>query len=453
MDLLLGVLGLGHVGLPTALAFAELGWNVIGADDDHDKASSIGAGRVPFYEPELDILLSEHLASGRFQVVSNVPDAIMQADVLFVCVGTPHQQDGSADLSSIDQVAHAIAHNINGYKVIVEKSTTPAGTAKHIEETIRRYSDGAHDFDVAVNPEFLREGTAVRDCLHPDRIVIGARSDHAFQVLQRVYQPLLDRLANDRTNIESTRPSSTDRLVLTDPETAELIKHAANAFLATKISFINMLADMCDATGADVTEVARGLGLDPRIGPHFLQAGVGFGGYCLPKDLRAFERLGETLRVDTRLLNIVEVINEARVERLIGKLRQALWVLKGKNIALWGLTFKPGTDDIREAPSLRVVSRLLEEESSLRLYDPQGMPEFRKHFPEVGMNLRYCTSAIEAGRGADAIVVLTEWAEFATVDLKALHGVVQVPLMVDGRNCLDPTHVRQAGFEYYGMGR
>src|SRR5690348_3912626 len=359
-NLKIAVIGVGHVGLPTALCLAELGWEVIGADQDEDKIRQMTAGKSPFRSPGLQTLLTQHLASGRFSVTSDVASAIDAATVLFICVGTPQGENGEADLSQIEVIARLIAQHLNGYKLIVEKSTVPAVTSLWIKRTILRFAmaqrrlEGgglnqstapaeidelppAPDFDVASNPEFLQEGKAVDNFFCPDRIVVGVESARGQEILEAIYRPL-------------KRP-----IVVTGLTTAELIKHAANAFLSMKISYINMVADICEAVGADVNNVARGIGLDPRIGTSFLSAGIGFGGYCFPKDLRAFIHLGEEHGIDCRLLNEVERINQRRAEVLLKKVRRALWVLQGKTIGVLGLAFKPQTDDIREAPSLKIV--------------------------------------------------------------------------------------------------
>jgi UDPglucose 6-dehydrogenase len=440
----IAVIGLGHIGLPTALGFAELGWTVVGADDNRQKAEQIARGEVPFYEPQVGELLQRHLASGRFSVAPSVQESIRRGTVLFVCVGTPQRKDGSADLSQIEAVARTIARDLDGYKLIVEKSTSPVRTADQIKRTIRRYCNGSdngdHEFDVAVNPEFLSEGSACRDLFNPDRIILGVESDRARDLLLRIYRPLLDR-------------STGGKVVVTNLTTAELIKHASNAFLATKISFINMIADMCEAARANVSEVALGLGLDPRIGAAFLGAGVGFGGYCLPKDLRALIRIGEDLGADVRLLRAVEALNQQRIDRLIRKLEQTMWVLRGKTVGLLGLAFKPGTDDVREAPSLRVVDRLLKEDVCLRLHDPQAVENMRRALPEDPPRLIYCASPYDAARGAHALVVLTEWEEYRTLDLRRVVGLMETPCIVDGRNMFDPSTVRGLGFEYASVGR
>lgn len=431
----IGILGLGHVGLPTAVGFAELGYQVIGTDSDARKVETIAQGKSPFYELGLEPLLQKNLKAGRLRVTTDVGEAVRASDILFVCVGTPQRPDGSADLSQVEAVIRTVAENLNGYKLIVEKSTVPVQTAQWIKRTILRYAGNDAEFDVASNPEFLREGTAVHDFFHPDRIVIGVESERAKEWLLELYRPL-------------NAP-----VVVTDLNTAEIIKHAANSFLALKISFINMVADLCEATGADVVKVAEGIGLDPRIGKHFLQAGLGFGGYCLPKDLKAFIRIAEEHRVDFSLLKEVERINEARMERFVRKVRQVLWVLKDKTLAIWGLAFKPNTDDIREAPSLKLIARLLEEGANLRLYDPAAMDNVRCLFPEEPPRLTYCPNPSEAARGAHAILLVTEWEEFRQVDWHEIRQVVALPIVVDGRNFLDPVTLQQAGFEWHGMGR
>ncbi len=431
----IGVFGLGHVGLPTAVGLAELGWQVIGTDSDAQKVALIAQGKSPFYEPDLEPLLQKNIAEGRLRVTADVGEAVRASDILFICVGTPQRPDGSADLSQVEAVIRTVAENLNGYKLIVEKSTVPVQTAQWIKRTLQRYANTDAAFDVASNPEFLREGTAMRDFFHPDRIVIGVESERAKEWLMTLYRPLHAPI------------------LVTDPNTAEVIKHAANSFLALKISFINMVADLCEATGADVAKVAEGIGLDPRIGPHFLQAGIGFGGYCLPKDLKAFIRIAEEHKVDFSLLKEVERINEERLDRFIRKVRQVLWVLRDKVLAIWGLAFKPNTDDIREAPSIKIVQRLLDEGACLRLYDPAAMDNFRRLFPEEPPKVRYCASAEEAAEGAHAILLLTEWERFRQVNWDELRRVMALPIVVDGRNFLDPVTLQQAGFEWHGMGR
>ncbi|MFZ0961081.1 MAG: UDP-glucose/GDP-mannose dehydrogenase family protein [Terriglobia bacterium] len=452
-DATITVLGLGHIGLPTALGLAELGRRVIGADDDKTKVGLIRAGDPIFFEPGLKDLLSKHLQSSRFQPVEDVEAAVRAGSIIFICVGTPQKASGQADLGQVEAVARVVARNLNGYKLIVEKSTVPAITAQWLKRTIVRYNLGKSpraagesvvgqpspaappDFDVASNPEFLREGRALKDFFHPDRIVCGVETERAREVLTSLYSPL-------------QRP-----IVVTDISTAELIKHAANAFLSTKISFINMVSDLCEKVGADVTAVTRGIGLDARIGPQFLDAGIGYGGYCFPKDLRAFIYLAEEHGADFRLLQEVERVNQRRVDIFLRKVHEALWTLRGKTLGVLGLAFKAGTDDIREAVSLKIIPALLEEGCNLRLYDPEAMPNTQHVFPPTTEHLTYCPSAYEAARGAQGLLLLTEWEEFRQLDLRRVHDLMEVPVMVDGRNLFEPSVVRQAGFEYLCMGR
>jgi UDPglucose 6-dehydrogenase len=442
------VIGLGHVGLPTAVGFAELGWDVVGVDDNRQKVEQIARGEMPFYEPRIGTLLQKHLESGRFAPVGAVPEAVRSSDVIFVCVGTPQREDGSADLSQIEAVARNIARNLNGYKLIVEKSTSPVRTAEHIGQTIRRYRNADHHFDIAVNPEFLREGSAYDDLFHPYRIILGVESERARDLLLKIYRPLLQKLGSD-----TDRDAIVDgRVLVTDLNTAELIKHASNAFLATKVSFINMVADLCEASGADVEEVAKGIGLDPRIGSAFLKAGVGFGGYCLPKDLRALIRIGEELAVNVRFLQAVEEINRQRVDRIVRKLESAVWVLRDKTVGILGLAFKAGTDDIREAQSLKIIERLLREGVRLQLHDPQAIQNVKQTLPESALVV-YSESAYDAARGAHALLVLTEWDEYRALDLARLAKLMETPVMVDGRNLFDSEAIRSSGFEYVSVGR
>lgn len=445
----LAVIGLGHVGLPTALGFAELGWEVVGADCDAEKANQIAGGQSPFFEPRLDDMLRRHLASGRFRVLRTVQDAVDEGKVLFVCVGTPQRTDGSADLSQVEAVARTIGRGLNGYKLIVEKSTSPVRTAEQIKRTIARYCNGNREFDVAVNPEFLREGTACADFFNPDRIVLGVESEHARSLLLEIYRPLLDRLSH-RVGVGAT---NNGHVVVTDLKTAELIKQASNAFLATKISFINLMSDLCEATGADVGEVAHGLGLDPRIGAAFLRAGAGFGGYCLPKDLRTLIRVGEDHGVDVALLRAVDHINESRAERILKKVHQALWIIGGKTVGILGLAFKPGTDDIREAPSLKIISRLLEEGARLQVHDPKAIGNVTRHFSADTQGLVYCDSPYDAAHGANALLVLTEWDEYRALDLVRIRRLMDTPILIDARNLYEPALMRGHGFEYSSVGR
>jgi len=431
----IGVVGLGHVGLVSAAGFAELGFPVVGTDKDGAKLSKIREGKAPFYEPGLDDLLKKHTASGRLTVVETLAELAEQADVIFICVGTPSRPDGSADLSQVESVVRELGQYISGYKLLVEKSTVPVETARWIKRTVQRYARREATIEVASNPEFLREGSAVKDFLEPDRIVIGVDNGRARELLLHIYAPI-----------------DAPKLVV-DIETAEIIKHASNAFLAMKISFINMVADLCERTGADVTQVAEGMGLDPRIGRAFLGAGLGYGGSCFPKDVQAFYRIGQNYGLDFSLLKAVHEINERRVDVFMDHLHDALWVLREKTLAVWGLAFKPGTDDLREAPSLKVIRRLLDEGAYLRLHDPHAMEAMKAHYPEDPPRIVYVETPEDAAEGADAILLITEWPIYQNVDFVALRKRVRTPVVVDGRNALDVEQVTGAGFEYYGMGR
>lgn len=437
----IAVLGMGHVGLPTALGFAALGWHVLGVDSSPALISLLQSGQAPFYEPGLELLLQQQMGT-RFFPVHDLECAIREATILFLCVGTPQKSTGEADLSQVETAARTIAQNLNSYKLIVEKSTVPAITAQWIQRTIRRYANNengrkhrAIEFDVASNPEFLQEGVALKNISHPERIVCGVDSERARRILEEIYRPLVSPV------------------LMTGLSTAEIIKHAANSFLSMKISFINMVADLCDAIGADVTQVAQGIGMDPRIGPAFLQAGIGFGGYCFPKDLRAFIYLAEEHGVDFSLLKQVEAINERRAEVFVKKLRKALWVLHDKTIAVLGLAFKAGTDDTRESPSVNIVDRLLNEGASLRVHDPKAMPLLRKVLPEESGRLTYCETPYAAASRAHALLVLTDWPEYKQLEWCKVRAEMDLPLILDGRNLLDPETLRQAGFEYVSIGR
>lgn len=438
--LTIGVLGLGRVGLPVALGFAELGWTVVGADADPGTAARLAAGEPLHHEPGVPDLLVRHLDSGRFRVAPGA-DAVREAGAVFVCVPTPRRDDGSSDLRQVEDASRVIAGHMDGYTLIVEKSTNPVGSAACIRDAIAARANGAREWDVAVNPEFLREGRALEHFFDPDRIVLGVESDRARDLLLRIYAPLLER--NGRGD---------GRVLVTDAATAETIKHAANAYLATRLSFVNLLADFCEAAGVDVETVARGLGADPRIGPDFLAAGAGFGG-CFPKDLAAFTRTLAGHGVDPALLEAVARVNDERPERLVRALADELDGLAGRTVAVWGLAFKPGVDDVRDAPSLRAVARLVERGARVRLHDPMAADEFRKRAGAVGEAAVLAPSAVEAARGADAVLLLTEWPEYREVDAALLREVMAAPLVVDGRNFLDREALARAGFTCRGVGR
>src|SRR5438309_6604813 len=430
----LGVFGTGYAGLVTSVGLAELGHAVTAIDKDPDIVARLADGRPTFHEPGLQELLTSNLQAGRLRFTTRAEEATAAADIIFLCVGTPPRADGRADLYQVEEVARTIAPLLDGYKLVVEKSTVPARTAYWIDWTIRRLAGREREFDVASNPEFLREGSAVRDFLEPDRIVIGADTDRARSLLLDLYKPCFDC-----------------PIVLTSVTTAEFIKQTANAFLAAKISFVNVVSDLCEALGVDVTTDARGIGLDHRIGGHFVNAGLGFGGSCLPKDLSALITVAEDHGVDIDLLKEVERINKARVERLLAKIERALWVLRHKTIAVLGATFKPNTDDIRGAPSLTVIPWLHAAGANLRVYDPAAVSKLKKLFPPDD-RLTYATTALEAARDANALVILTDWDEFRMLDLKLVRSLMRTPIIVDGRNLFAPAEIQAAGFEYYSLG-
>jgi len=430
----IAVIGTGYVGLVTAAGLAEFGHTVIGTDKDSEKVEQISRGTAPIYELGLDELLKRNLAKGTLTFTADVDGAIRDAGVIFVCVGTPQDESGRADMSQVEGVSRTIAQNLNGYKVIVEKSTVPVKTSDWIKRIITLYRKGDTPFDVASNPEFLREGSAVSDFLEPDRIIVGVESDRAREILVRIYKKF------------------GDRVVVTNIDTAELIKHASNSFLALKISYINMISDLCEKTAADVEQVAFGMGRDPRIGKEFLNAGLGYGGSCFPKDIKALTKIGEDMGVNMDLLKEADRVNHERTAIFVDKVKRALWILKDKRIAVLGLAFKPETDDIREASSIKIIRELIKEGSALRLYDPKAMDNMKEVFP-ASPQVVYCEDPFQAALDANALLVITEWAEFRTLDLARIKDLMANPIIVDGRNMFEPGSVRKLGFEYYSVGR
>jgi UDPglucose 6-dehydrogenase len=431
----IAVIGTGYVGLVTAAGLAELGHSVVGSDKDLDKITKVSQGFVPIYEPGLAELLESNLKKGALVFNHDLNKTIEDAEVIFVCVGTPQHADGSADMSQIEEVSRQISRNLNRYKLVVEKSTVPVRTSSWIKRTISLYKKTEAEFDVASNPEFLREGSAVSDFLNPDRIIIGVETEKARDILCQIYEKFKDRV------------------VVTNIDTAELIKHASNSFLAMKISYINLISNLCEKTEANVEQVAEGMGLDPRIGGRFLKAGIGYGGSCFPKDVKALTRIGEDLDVDMSLLKEADRINTHRVKVFTDKIKRALWILKDKKIALLGLAFKPETDDIREAPSIKIIHDLLQDGACLRLYDPKAMENMRQLYPEEPERLRYFSSPYDAAEKANALLVLTEWDEFAGLNLKRIKELMANPIIVDGRNIFRPAEMKKLGFEYYSIGR
>ncbi|HWL90383.1 MAG TPA: UDP-glucose/GDP-mannose dehydrogenase family protein [Actinomycetota bacterium] len=427
------VIGTGRVGLVTCVASAALGHDTIGTDVDTDKIELLQRGVPPFFEPGLREALAEQLTAGHLSFTANAADAIARAEVIFICVGTPARADGEADLLAVELAVREIARHAADGALVVEKSTVPAGTVDRVRETLRREGDGRR-VHLASNPEFLREGLALRDAMEPDRIVLGVESQEARELLERLYRPLLERGV---------------RLIVTDIRTAELAKHASNAFLATKISFVNALARICELTGADVGAVADVMGADPRIGRAFLDAGMGYGGYCLPKDVAALERLAARLGYRFGLLKEVERVNAEAVEALAERVEDALWNLEGKRIGILGLAFKPDTDDVRSSPAVALARRLLDGGAVVTGYDPKAGAATQILVPE----LRLADGAYEAATGADCLVLATDWEEFRTLDLAVLGRVMAHRVVVDGRNLFDPSEMDAAGFWYYPTGR
>ena len=429
------IIGSGYVGLVSGACFAEVGHHVTCVDNDQRKIDALLAGKVPIYEPGLEELIHQNVSAKRLQFTTSTGEGVDNSEVIFIAVPTPPQADGSVDLSYIEKVAREIAAVLKPgqYRVVVDKSTVPVKTGEKVADTIRRYNKTGAEFDVVSNPEFLREGCAVPDLMKPDRIVIGGNSERAIALMQKIYEPFMAPV------------------LVTDINSAELIKHAANSFLALKISYINAVAQICEASGANVEKVADGIGMDRRIGRNFLNAGIGYGGSCFPKDIAAFIAISENLGVPFTLLKEVQRINRTQRDRFIAKIREALWVLKDKKIAVWGLTFKPDTDDVRSSVAIEVVSDLLGEGAEVSVYDPKGM-EKAKEFKLVE-GAKTASSPLEAAEGAEALIIATEWKAFAAVDLRKLKKAMHTPLIFDGRNLLDPQTVRDFGFTYTSIGR
>ncbi|MFA5144944.1 MAG: UDP-glucose/GDP-mannose dehydrogenase family protein [Candidatus Omnitrophota bacterium] len=427
----IAIVGSGYVGLVTGACLAELGNKVICADSDKKKIAGLKEGVIPIYEPGLEELVANNLKSKRLSFTSSIKEAVKGSEVIFIAVGTPPLDNGEADLTGIENVAHNIAANMDGYRLIVEKSTVPVETGEWVKRTISTYVKHKVKFDVASNPEFLKEGSAINDFMHPDRIVIGVESKKARDILRDLYKPL-------------NAP-----LVVTNIKSAELIKHASNAFLATKISFINAVSRVCDKVGADVEEVASGMGLDKRIGRDFLNAGLGYGGSCFPKDLDAFVTISEKLGYSFELLKSVKAINEEQKCFVLKKIKDSLWIVKNKAIGVLGLAFKPDTDDIRNAPSLDIIRALQAEGARIKVYDPQAM----KKAKQVLGGVSFCKDPYQACLGSDCLLVLTEWNEFKELDFIRIKKMLKRPLIIDGRNIYEPKSLKDLGFTYIGIGR
>ena len=427
----LTIIGTGYVGLVTGTCFAEVGHHVICVDSDASKVEMLKRGGIPIYEPGLEELVKKNVAAGRLTFTNSTTEGVEKSDVIFIAVPTPPQPDGSVDLSYIERVARDIAGAMTSYKIVVDKSTVPVKTGDKVAETISRYCKAKVEFDVVSNPEFLREGFAVDDLMKPDRIVVGVRSQRPVAAMKEVYAPF-------------NAP-----IIVTDINSAELIKHASNSFLALKISYINAVSILCEAAGANVQEVATGMGLDDRIGRRFLNAGIGFGGSCFPKDLSAFIKISEQVGYDFRLLKEVQNINAEQMERFIKKITETLWVLKDKKIAVLGLAFKQNTDDVRSSPAIDLCQRMLKEGATLRVHDPKAMDKARAVLP----NATFVDDMNDVAQGCDAIVVATEWDEFKKLDLERSRKALSAPIMFDGRNLFDPQEMEKLGWIYKSIGR
>lgn len=429
------VIGAGYVGLVTAVCFADLGNEVLCAKKTESNMDILKKGISPIYEDGLTEMLKKNLEEGRIHFTTDMQDAVNFSDIIFICVGTPQSENGKADLSQVEDVSQNIARYMNGYKLVVEKSTVPVNTHRWVKKTIKRYAPEGTDFDVASNPEFLREGTGVYDFMNPDRIVVGVESDTARELFKKLYGPFTQQ---------------GHHLLITNPSTAELIKHASNSFLAMKISYINMIAGLCDKVDVDVEMVAEGIGLDERVGKKFLNAGIGYGGSCFPKDVKAFIKIAEDHGLEFGLLREAEKINSHQRRAFLDKVEDILWINKDKNIAIWGLAFKPDTDDIREAPAIDIVRELKENGANLLLHDPKAINNFKKIFPESD-HLKYYEDQYEVLRNADALLIITEWEQYKSANLKKVKKLMRLPIIIDGRNMFQPEKMNE--FEYYSIGR
>jgi UDPglucose 6-dehydrogenase len=429
----ISIIGSGYVGLVTGACFADVGHHVICVDNDSEKVKQLKAGQIPIYEPGLEEIIHRNVSAQRLHFTGNIQEAVQRSQIIFIAVPTPPLPDGDVDLSFVEKVAREIAGVLSDYRVIVDKSTVPVKTGEKVAESIKRYNRHGAKFDVVSNPEFLREGCAVADLMHPDRIVIGAQSEHAIDLMKKVYEPFMAPI------------------LVTDISSAELIKHCANSFLAMKISYINAVSVICEASGADVEKVADGIGMDHRIGRDFLNAGIGYGGSCFPKDIAAFIAISDQLGTPFTLLKEVQRLNESQKVRFLKVIRDTLWVLREKRIAVWGLTFKPDTDDVRSSVAIELVEQLLREGAQVIAYDPKGMHKARTI--KAIADAEFASSALEAATGAEALIIATEWNEFCNVDLAVLKEKMRTPIVFDGRNLLDPETMRQFGFNYHSIGR
>ena len=430
----IGIIGTGYVGLVTGACFAEFGLFVTCVDKDEKKIKSLKKGEIPFYEPGLDELVKRNVKQGRLIFTTKIAKAVEASLVIFIAVGTPRRGDGSADMKYVEEVAREIANHMDDYKVIVTKSTVPVGTGEKIREIISRNLKSRTDFDIVSNPEFLREGSAIEDFMRPNRVVLGAASPQAVAIMKDLYKPLY--------LLETP-------FVITNIETAELIKYASNSFLATKISFINEIATLCEKVGADVHMVAKGMGLDQRIGSKFLHPGPGYGGSCLPKDTTALLKIAEDNNVHLGIVDAAVRANERQRGYMVERIKQSMGDLKGKTLAVLGLSFKPNTDDIRDAPSVPIIKTLQKEGAKIRAYDPVSMEEAEKILPEI----KYCKDPYNTLKGADALIIMTEWNQFRNLELDKIKALLNSPFFFDLRNIYDPQKMREKGFQYYSVGR
>lgn len=430
----IAVIGTGYVGLVTGACLSEIGHNVICADISEDKINQLKAGQIPIYEPGLEEIVERNVREGRLSFTTDTGMAIKESMAVFSAVGTPMAKNHEADLQYVQAVAETFGKNLNGYKVFINKSTVPVGTGEMVMKEVKKHSK--LNFDVVSNPEFLKEGSAIKDFMTPDRIVIGTESEKAEKVMEDIYRPI----------IRSQSP-----LVKTDIKSAELIKYAANSMLATRISFMNEIARYADLAGADVNQVAYGIGLDDRIGPRFLHAGIGYGGSCFPKDVQALIQSGKTAGYDFKVLNAVEDVNQNQYQIVIDKLNKHYKSLKGKKVAVWGLSFKPKTDDVREAPAAKIIASLLDNGATVSAFDPVAMKEFREYYPKLGVEFGQAKDTVL--EEADALVLVTEWDEFRTIDVKKLKQSMKKPLIIDGRNIYDPDYLGKSGITYEAVGR
>ncbi len=447
------VIGSGYVGLVAAVCFAEMGHRVLCVDNDEAKVKTLCEGGVPIFEDHLPELLAKH-RDRAITFSSDLAAAVEQSEAVFIAVGTPQGDTGAADLSYVEAVVSQIAGSITSYKVIVEKSTVPVYTNERIRQVLHRHGVDLQNFDVVSNPEFLREGTAISDFLHPDRIVVGAGNERAANLLRRIYEPLT---SGSYYNQPGALPGSCSaanpaKLLVTSAQSSEIIKHASNAFLALKISFINAVANLAEVVDADIEDIAAGMGLDSRIGPKFLRAGLGYGGSCFPKDVAAFHWVAQQQGVEFQLLQEVRNINETQKSIFFNKVLSALWTLRGKQLAALGLSFKGNTDDIRDSPAIDLIRKLLDAEATVTAYDPAAIERAKTVLPPTE-KMRYADNIYEAAKDADAVLILTDWKEFASIDLARLNQVVRFPIVIDGRNLFSPQRMAENGFTYVSVGR